>query len=188
VDTSSSDPWDPESAALLPASVGVYQGTISHLRHDQVGSCGNSEDLVPCAPDVTLGTPVRRTQAARAGCGDTGFDDGGLRIARTGSPSGLVITGDIDEFTYLRLTAALAGLADGDGDIHLDLAAVQYCDLAGLRALIRLSAARDDQPDHEGRRVILHGLPAYLETVLQILGWDSMPGLVLAGVQDPAPS
>jgi ABC-type transporter Mla MlaB component len=103
-------------------------------------------------------------------------------------PPGLVITGDIDEFTYLRLTAALAGLADGDGDIHLDLAAVQYCDLAGLRALIRLRAGHDDRPDREGRRVIVHGLPAHLKTVLQILGWDSMPGLVLAGAQDTAPS
>jgi hypothetical protein len=62
------------------------------------------------------------------------------------------------EFTYPRLTTALARLADGDGDIHLGLAAVQYCDLAGLRALIRLSAGHDDRPDHEGRRVILHGL------------------------------
>jgi anti-anti-sigma regulatory factor len=99
-----------------------------------------------------------------------------------------VITGDIDEFTYLRPTAALGGLADGDGDIHLDLAAVQYCDLAGLRALIRLSAGHDDWPDHEGRRVILHGLPAPLETVLQVLGWDSMPGLVLAGAEDRTPT
>lgn len=114
VDTSGSDPWAPESAASLPAPVGVYQGTISRLRRDQPGSCGNSEDLAPCGPDATPGTPVRRTQA-RAGCGNTGSDDGGLRIARTGSPSGLVITGDIDEFTYLRLTAAVAGLADGDG-------------------------------------------------------------------------
>jgi hypothetical protein len=34
---------------------------------------------------------------------------------------------------------------------------------AGLRALIRLSAGHDDRPDHESRRVILHGLPAHLE-------------------------
>jgi hypothetical protein len=83
------------------------------------------------------------------------------------------------EFTYPRLTTALTRLADGD--IHLGLAAVQYCDLAGLRALIRLSAGHDDRPDHEGRRVILHGLSAHLKTALHRLGWDSMPGLVLAG-------
>jgi hypothetical protein len=100
----------------------------------------------------------------------------------------LVITGDIDEFTYPRLTAAIAGLADGGVDIHLHLAAVQYCDLAGLRALIRLGAGHDDRPDHAGGRVILHGLPAHLKTVLHILGWDSMPGLVLAGAQDRTPS
>jgi anti-anti-sigma regulatory factor len=99
-----------------------------------------------------------------------------------------MLTGDIDEFTYPRLTTALAGLADRDGDIHLDLAAVQYCDLAGLRALIRLSAGHGDRPDHEGRRVILHSLPAHLKTVLHILGWDSMPGLILAGAQDRTPA
>jgi ABC-type transporter Mla MlaB component len=97
-----------------------------------------------------------------------------------------VITGDIDEFTYPRLITALAGLADGNGDIHLDLAAVQYCDLAGLRALIRLSTGHEDRPDHAGRRVILRGLPAHLNTMLHILGWDSMPGLVLAGAPDRA--
>lgn len=183
MDTSSSDLWSPESAALLPVPVGVYQGTISRLRQDQHGSGGNSEGLAACGPDATPGTPVRGAQAARAGSGDRGFDDGGLRIARTGSPSGLVIAGDIDEFTYPRLSAALAGLADGGVDIHLDLAAVQYCDLVGLRALIRLSAGHDDRPDHAGRRVILHGQPAHLKTVLQILGSDSMPGLVLAGAQ-----
>ena len=188
MDTSSSDPRNPDSAALLPAPVGVYQGTISRLQQDQPGSRGNSEDLAPCGPDAPPDTPVRRTQAARAGCGDTGSDDGGLRIARTGSPAGLMLTGDIDEFTYPRLTTALAGLADRDGDIHLDLAAVQYCDLAGLRALIRLSAGHGDRPDHEGRRVIFHSLPAHLKTVLHILGWDSMPGLILAGAQDRTPA
>lgn len=86
-----------------------------------------------------------------------------------------MITGEIDEFTYPRLTTALAGLADGDGDIHLELTAVQYCDLAGLRALIRLSAGHGDRPDHESRRVILHGLPAHPKTVLHILGWESSP-------------
>lgn len=188
MDTTSSDPRNPESAALLPVPAGVYQGTVSHLQQDQPGFRGNYEGLAPCGPDAAPGPPVRRTQAAGAGCGDTGSDDGGLRIARTGSPSGLMLAGDIDEFTYPRLTIALAGLADGDGDIHLDLAAVQYCDLAGLRALIRLSAGHGDRPDHEGRRVILHGLPAHLKTVLHILGWDCMPGLVLAGAQDRTPS
>jgi len=100
---------------LLPVPAGVYQGTISRLRQDQPGSWGNSEDLARCGPDATPDTPVRRTQAARSGCGDTGSDDGGLRIAWTGSPSALMITGDVDEFSYLRLTAALAGLADRDG-------------------------------------------------------------------------
>jgi hypothetical protein len=34
----------------------------------------------------------------------------------------------------------------------------------------------------------LHGLASHLKTVLQILGWDSMPGLVLTGARDRTPS
>jgi hypothetical protein len=53
---------------------------------------------------------------------------------------------------------------------------VDYCNLAGLRAIIRLATAE--------RTVVLHGLPAQLHTALGILGWDSTPGLVI----NPRPS
>lgn len=61
----------------------------------------------------------------------------------------------------------------GAGEIHLDLADVQHCDLAGLRAMIRLAHAgrRGDS-----RQVVLHEVPPRLQTVLGILGWDSTPG------------
>jgi hypothetical protein len=37
---------------LLPVPVGVDQGTISRLRQDQPGSCGNAEYLAPCGPSM----------------------------------------------------------------------------------------------------------------------------------------
>ena len=103
------------------------------------------------------------------------YDDGVLRITATPRPPGLAIAGEIDEDTYPALVAKLEELA-GTGEIHLNLADVQYCDLAGLRAMIRLAGAgrRGDS-----RQVVLHEVPPRLQTVLGILGWDSTPGLVI---------
>lgn len=97
-----------------------------------------------------------------------------LRFTVTGSPPVLAITGEIDDDTYLILVRKLEEL--GGGDVHLNLAGVEYCDLAGLRAIVRLAAA---SPGGSGRRVVLHEVPPPLQTVLGIVGWDSTPGLVI---------
>jgi anti-anti-sigma factor len=103
------------------------------------------------------------------------YDDGVLRITATPNPPGLTIAGEIDEDTYPALVAKLEELADA-GEIHLNLAGVQFCDVAGLRAMIRLAGAgrRSDS-----RQVVLHEVPPQLHNVLGILGWDSTPGLVI---------
>jgi hypothetical protein len=49
---------------------------------------------------------------------------------------------------------------------------LEYCDLAGLRAMIQLAGGRP-------RRLVLHGIPPRLQAVLRIVGWDSTPGLVV---------
>jgi len=103
------------------------------------------------------------------------YDDGVLRIAATGNPRGLAIAGEVDEDTYPALVAKLEELAGAD-EIHLNLAGVQYCDLAGLRAMTRLAGVGGSR---NSRRVVLHGVPQKLRTVLSILGWDSIPGLVI---------
>jgi ABC-type transporter Mla MlaB component len=103
------------------------------------------------------------------------YDDGALRMTATLDPPGLAIAGEIDEDTYPALVAGLEELA-GAGEIHLNLADVQFCDLAGLRAMIRLagSGRRSDS-----RQIVLHEVPPRLQTVLGILGWGSTPGLVI---------
>ena len=62
-------------------------------------------------------------------------------------------------------------------------AEVEYCDLAGLRAIILLTGTDGYSNNREtpppSRRVVLHEVPAQLETVLGIVGWDSVPGLVV---------
>jgi ABC-type transporter Mla MlaB component len=108
------------------------------------------------------------------------FDDGALRI--TWTTDGLVLAGDIDEASYAAVVVALIEVAGRPGEIHVDLAAVQYCDLAGLRAFVLASADRHESPDHHGRCVILHHLHAHLRAALRVVGWDAAPGLV---IEDP---
>lgn len=111
-------------------------------------------------------------------------DSGVLRITQLAAPAGLAIAGEIDEATYPALVTSLHELADGHPIVHLDLGAVSYCDLAGLRAIVRL-AARDGTPRdgtaRDGtagpRRVVLHGVPQHIRMVLAITGWDALPGL-----------
>lgn len=101
-------------------------------------------------------------------------NDGALRITLVHSPPSLAITGDIDESTYGRLLSALEKFTDGPGDIHINLAAVDYCDLPGLRAIVGLTGTNG-----HSRRVVLHNAPPHLNTVLRILGWDCTPGLTM---------
>ncbi len=105
------------------------------------------------------------------------YDDGVMRVTRTADPPGLAIAGEIDESTYLALLGALRELPDTPPEIHLDLADVSYCDLAGLRAIVRLASPGGGST---GRPVVLHKMPEQLRAVLEIIGWDAIPGLTVA--------
>ena len=103
------------------------------------------------------------------------YDNGVLRIAQTSSPNELAISGDIDEATYPALVTSLHELADGhQEEVVVDLGGVSYCDLAGLRAIVRLA---DDGSTGPARHVRLRNVPSYIRVVLAITGWDAVPGL-----------
>ena len=91
----------------------------------------------------------------------------------------LVLSGDIDEETYPALTEALSRIPRDNAGLHVDLSAVTFCDLAGLRAIVRLAGSTTP--------VILHGVPRTLLTVMKILGWDQQPGLVISKRQHSMP-
>jgi ABC-type transporter Mla MlaB component len=111
------------------------------------------------------------------------YDDGVLRITSTSNPPGLTLEGEIDESTYPGLVQALQASTSDQAEIHVRLGGVSYCDLAGLRAIVCATGAGDGEVGGNGRgdprRVVLHEVPAQLVTVLQIVGWDSTPGLAL---------
>ena len=112
------------------------------------------------------------------------YDDGTLRITCSGHPPVVALRGDIDEATWPSLVRALEEAVDGQSEVHFDFAGVDYCDLAGLRAVISLTGtSHDGGTGHDGgavlRRIVLHQVAPELERVLRILGWDSTPGLAL---------
>jgi anti-anti-sigma regulatory factor len=114
-----------------------------------------------------------------------------LRITKAHDQPGLIIGGDIDESSYPLLLQSLAAL-DHPGGIHIDLGGIEFCDLAGLRAIV--CAGRPGEDASPGRPVCLHAVPPQLRKILQILGWDDRPGLTfdaapLSGEsQQPGPS
>ena len=100
-----------------------------------------------------------------------------LRVSSSGSPAWLVIAGEIDELTYPVLLAGLAA-AEGYREIRIDLSGVRYCDLAGLHRIVRLTGP-SSASGRPIRRVVLHAVPSWLAEILQILGWDTIPGIAL---------
>ena len=109
------------------------------------------------------------------------YDNGVLRITETASPAGLAITGEIDEATYPALVTSLHDIAERYHEFHLDLSGVSYCDLAGLRAIVRLAGDGSAGPV---RRVQLDHVPHHMRVALTVTGWDALPGLAV----EPLPS
>ena len=106
---------------------------------------------------------------------------GPLQASFTRCPAVLHLAGDIDEWTYPYLTEVLARASEaGERRIHLDLAGVRYCDVAGLRAIVSLVNGQDS-----GRgtleQIVLEHVPGPLRWLVRILGWDAAPGVVLDG-------
>ena len=115
------------------------------------------------------------------------YYDGILRIICAGNPEVVLIAGEVDEARHLALVSTLEDLVDTEGDVHVNLAELAYCDLPGLRAILRLAGTGREDQDHNGRSLFLDDIPPPLAAVLRILGWDSTPGLIINEPARPAP-
>ncbi len=119
--------------------------------------------------------------------GDEVYLDKQLVVTRTGSPGGLSVTGSIDYYNAEAVAEALTrelhsampgadGLSDaitGNGDLHLDVTLLEFADVTGIRALVRIAE------NGSGRRLVLRGLPPRIRTVITVVGWSDHPNLVL---------
>ncbi len=93
-----------------------------------------------------------------------------LRITFT-PPATLRFAGVIDELTRDLLRGALAQVTgNSEHALVIDMSRVEFCDIAGLRALISLATRRVNP-----RRVTIAGIPPEAHTILHILGWDASP-------------
>jgi anti-anti-sigma factor len=126
------------------------------------------------SPDDAVAIPGRRE-------GDIVSAERNLVVTRTSSPAGLRVTGEVDTSNSSSLADSIrTGFPDGE-DPHLDLSGLSFVDISGIRELVNL--AREFGPD---RRLLIHGLPAQLETVMQVTGWTDLPGLELCNCRmDP---
>lgn len=104
-------------------------------------------------------------------------------MTRTEDPHGLRFAGEIDTSNVGAVSDVLRTFGPGGqggqgGQLHLDLSLLLFCDISGIRALVAHAAQRDG-----ARRLLLHGLPAQIERVLDVVGWSEMPGLAFCACE-----
>ncbi|TDB86784.1 anti-sigma factor antagonist [Actinomadura sp. KC216] len=98
-----------------------------------------------------------------------------LHITASPAAARLVMNGEIDVSNAGDVTRALdaaRGRVPGC-DVHVDLTAVDFVDVAGLRAFNL--AARDLHED--GRMLVLHAVSPHIDKLFATIGWSSTPGL-----------
>jgi anti-anti-sigma factor len=106
--------------------------------------------------------------------GDPMYADKQLVIRHTIPPNGLSFSGVLDIFNADSVASSLSDQLHGQGDLHIDLSNVEFCDVSGIRALVTAAETAGD-----GRRLVLHGLPPLLQKVMTLVGWGELPTLAL---------
>jgi anti-anti-sigma factor len=102
------------------------------------------------------------------------YADKQLVVTRTVDPRGLRLAGEIDVTNSDAVAESLRACFDEAGDAHLNVSWLSFCDISGIRALVEAAIERG-----AGRRVLLHGLPEQLQTVMRVTGWSDMRSLQL---------
>ncbi|MET1076093.1 MAG: MEDS domain-containing protein, partial [Umezawaea sp.] len=86
----------------------------------------------------------------------------------------LRVVGTVDHRTIRHFTKALGSARGWPGDIVVDMSALEFIDVAGLRALADTATLLDS-----GRRLRIEHLAPALCDVVRLVGWDRTPGLTL---------
>src|ERR1700687_4377808 len=93
------------------------------------------------------------------------YADKQLVVLRTTSPSGLSFAGEIDASNSHAVSDSISSAQVPDRELHSQVGGLVFCDISGIRAF---ATAAEALP--KGRRMLLHGMPAQLETVIKAVG------------------
>ena len=105
--------------------------------------------------------------------GEKVYADKHLVVTRTEAPDGLYFAGEIDVSNSHAVAESLRNASMDGADVHLDLSGLSFCDISGIRSLVDAAEAR------QSGRLMLHGLPDLLQTVMTVTGWSELPNLQL---------
>ena len=101
------------------------------------------------------------------------YSDKQLVVMRTHEPTGFSFSGEMDASNSRAVAESLSSVLAGDEDIHIDLSELSFCDISGIRCLVEAAQAR------ERGRLMIHGLPPLLQTVMNVTGWSDQKHLVV---------
>ena len=97
-----------------------------------------------------------------------------LRVTAVSDAPRLRMAGEIDVSNAREVKRALCAVQDrAPGDVHVDLAAVDFVDVSGLRAFA--VAARDLHV--RDRMLVLHSVSSHIDKLFNLIGWSTTPGL-----------
>jgi anti-anti-sigma factor len=105
------------------------------------------------------------------------FADKQLVVTRTVDPYGLKFAGEIDVTNYHAVASCVSKTFIDADELHLDVSGLIFCDISGIRAFV--DAGEQPANHRHGRRLLLHGLPEPLQTVMKVTGWADLPSLAL---------
>ncbi|QMU77176.1 STAS domain-containing protein [Streptacidiphilus sp. PB12-B1b] len=114
---------------------------------------------------------------------DALYSDAALRLVpafRAGQRA-LRVVGTVDYRTTEALAGVLETVLGWPGDVWVDMSALEFIDLAGMRALAR---AAERLP--AGRRMHVVELAPMLCQVVSVIGWDEHPSLTVSAGEGPA--
>jgi anti-anti-sigma regulatory factor len=152
----------------------VKEWSLAWLRSRELTSPA-SEDSPLSGVDPVAAALIRLAPTGDRDLGgdaETVYDDGKLRIARAGSNGALSFVGEIDASNVVALDQSLLSPRSRGAVVEVDFASVTFCDLGGLRAIVRASTEN---------RIVLKGMNANMERALRIAGWADLPNLELKG-------
>jgi len=122
---------------------------------------------------------MERRRSARRG---VAYQDKQLVITQSTQPPGLRLDGEVDASNVEAMSSVLnKTLQANDGAyIHIDLTALEFSDVSGIRALVAAAERADGT-----RRLILYGLPPLMTKVMDVVGWTDLPALTISDSKFP---